>query len=95
VPEALARGYADVGLTQYHLISYWARTFPAHFELIPITGAERFPVKIGFARVTNPLRPRALKAFEEFFFARARDVYPRYDFARMSDEEYGASMALD
>jgi hypothetical protein len=52
-------------------------------------------VKIGFARVTNPLRPRALKAFEEFFFARARDVYPRYDFARMSDEEYGASMALD
>jgi len=95
VPEAIARGYADVGLTQYHLISYWVRTFPDHFELIPIVGAERFPVKIGSARVTNPLRPRALKAFEEFFFARARDMYPRYDFARMSDDEYGAPMSLD
>jgi hypothetical protein len=52
VPEALARDYADVGLTQYHLISYWARTFPNHFELVPITGAERFPSKIrsGHAR---------------------------------------------
>jgi hypothetical protein len=95
VPEALARGYADVGLTQYHLISYWVRTFPNHFELVPITGAERFPVRIGFARISGPLRPRALAAFEEFFFGRARDVYPRYDFARMSDEEYGAPMALD
>jgi hypothetical protein len=52
-------------------------------------------LKIGFARVTDPLRPRALKAFEDFFFGRARDVYPRYDFARMSDEEYGAPVALD
>jgi hypothetical protein len=95
VPEAVARGYADVGLTQYHLISYWVRTFPNHFELVPITGAERLPVSIGFARVTDPLRPRALKAFEELFFGRARDVYPRYDFARMTDEEYGAPMALD
>jgi hypothetical protein len=95
VPEMLARGYADVGLTQYHLISYWARTFPNHFELVPIAGAERFPVRIGFGRIANPLRARALSAFEEFFFARARDVYPRYDFARMSDDEYGAALALD
>ncbi len=95
LPEALARGYADVGLTQHHLISYWVRTFPSHFELVPITGAERFPLKIGFARVTDPLRPGALKAFEDFFLGRARDVYPRYDFARMSDEEYGAPMAVD
>src|SRR5215467_6580572 len=86
VPEALARGYADVGLTQYHLISYWARTFPNHFQLVPISGAERFPVSIGFAQIANPLRPRALKAFDEFFFSRARDVYPRYDFARTTDE---------
>jgi hypothetical protein len=95
VPEALARGYADVGLTQYHLISYWVRTFPNHFQLVPIAGAERFTLKIGFARVIDPPRPRALQAFEEFFFGRARDVYPRYDFARMSDEEFGALMALD
>ena len=95
VPEMLARGYADVGLTQYHLISYWTRIFPNHFELIPIAGAERFPVKIAFSRVIDPLRPRALKAFEEFFFSRARDVYPKYDFARMNDDEYGAALALD
>jgi hypothetical protein len=62
---------------------------------LKFTGAERFPVRIGFARIIDPLRPRALKAFDEFFFGRARDVYPRYDFARMTDEEYGASMALD
>ena len=95
VPEALARGYADVGLTQYHLISYWVRTFPNHFELVPIAGAERFPVRIGFARVVDPLRPRALAAFEQFFFDRAREVYPRYDFAQMSEEEFAAPMALD
>jgi hypothetical protein len=95
VPEMIARGYADVGLTQYHLISYWVRTFPNHFELVPIAGAERFPVKIAFGRVIRPLRPEAAKAFEEFFFSRARDVYPRYDFARMSDDEYGALLPLD
>ena len=95
VPEMLARGYADVGLTQYHLISYWTRTFPNHFELAPIAGAERFPAQIAFGRIINPLRPQALKAFEEFFFNRARDVYPRYDFARMTDDEYGAALALD
>ena len=43
----------------------------------------------------DPLRLRALRAFEEFFFGRARDVYPRYDFARMNDDEYGATLGLD
>ena len=52
-------------------------------------------MRIGFAQIIDPLRPRALKAFDEFFFGRARDVYPRYDFARMTDEEYGAPMTLD
>jgi len=94
VPEMIARGYADVGLTQYHLISYWVRTFPNHFELVPIAGAEQFPVKIAFGRVVRPLRPEAAKAFAEFFFSRARDVYPHYDFARMRDDEYGAPLAL-
>jgi Bacterial extracellular solute-binding protein len=94
-PEMVARGYADAALTQYHLVSYWTRIFPNHFELVPVSGAERFFVKIAFGRVVDPLRPRALKAFEEFFFGRARDVYPRYDFARMTDDEYGATLALD
>ena len=52
-------------------------------------------MKIAFGRVVDPLRARAAKAFEEFFFSRARDVYPSYDLARMSDEEYGAALALD
>jgi len=46
-------------------------------------------------QAVDPLRPRATKAFDEFFFSRARDVYPHYDFARMNDNEYGATVALD
>jgi hypothetical protein len=95
LPEMVARGYADVALTQYHLISYWTRIFPNHFALVPVSGAERFFVKIAFGRAVDPLRPRARMAFEEFFFSRARDVYPRYDFARMNDDEYAATLALD
>jgi len=95
VPEMIARGYADVGLTQYHLISFWVRTFPNHFELVPIEGAERFPVKIAFSRVIDPLRPRAREAFEEYFFARAREIYPKYDFTRLDDDEYGATLSID
>jgi hypothetical protein len=94
-PEMVARGYADVALTQYHLISYWTRIFPNHFELVPVSGADQFFVKIAFGRVIDPLRPRALKAFEEFFFNRAKDVYPRYDLAPMTGDEYGAALALD
>jgi hypothetical protein len=94
LPEMVARGYADVAFTQYHLISYWTRIFPRHFELVPVSGADRFFVNIAFGRVSDPLRPRALKAFEEFFFSRAKDVYPQYDFARMNDDEYGAILGL-
>lgn len=95
LPEMVARGYADVGLTQYHLISFWVRTFPNHFEMVPIAGAERFSVKIALGRVIDPMRPRAREAFEEFFFGRAREVYPKYDFTRMGDDEYGATLVLD
>jgi hypothetical protein len=95
LPEMVARGYADAAFTQYHLISYWTRIFPRHFELVPVSGAEQFFVKIAFGRVIDPLRLRALRAFDEFFFGRARDVYPRYDFARMNDDEYGAISRLD
>jgi hypothetical protein len=62
---------------------------------VPVPGAERFFTQIASASVADPLRPRALKAFEEFFFSRARDVYPRYDFARMTDDEFGATVTLD
>jgi hypothetical protein len=94
-PEMVARGYADVALTQYHLVSYWTRIFPNHFELVPVLGAERVFLEIAFARVIDPMRLLASRAFEEFFFSRARDVYPKYDFARMGDEESGATLRLD
>ena len=95
IPEMVARGYADVALTWYHLISYWTRIFPNRFALVPISGAERVFAAIAFGRVIDPLRPRALEAFDEFFFSRAKDVYPRYDFARMNDREYGTPMVLE
>jgi hypothetical protein len=80
LPEMVARSYADVAFTWHHLVSYWARIFPNHFELVAVPGAERFFTQIAFGRVIDPLRPRALKAFDEFFFSRARDVYPEYRF---------------
>ena len=95
LPEMVARGYADVAFTQYHLVSYWTRIFPRHFELVAVPGAEQFFVKIALAQAIDPLRPRAASAFEEFFFSRARDVYPKYDFARMDDGEFGATLPLD
>ena len=84
-----------IAFTWYHLVFYWARIFPNHFALVPVPGAEPFCARIAFGRVSHPLRPRAVQAFGEFFFSRAREVYPRYDFARMSDDEYGAPLALD
>jgi Bacterial extracellular solute-binding protein len=94
LPEMIARGYADVAFTWYHLVSYWARIFPNHFEFVALPGAEPFFTKIALARVNDPMRSDAVKAFDEFFFGRANDVYPRHDFAKMSDNEFGATLAL-
>jgi hypothetical protein len=94
LPEMVARSYADVAFTWYHLVSYWARIFPDRFERVAVSGAEPFFTQIAFARGVNPLRPRALKAFDEFFFSRARDVYPRNDFASMGEDEFGATLNL-
>jgi Bacterial extracellular solute-binding protein len=95
LPEMVARSYADLACTWYHLVTYWSRIFPDHFEAVPVSGADRFFTQIAFGRVVDPLRPCALKAFEEFFFSRAREVYPRYDFAPMNDDEFGAMLTLD
>ncbi|MBR1280289.1 substrate-binding domain-containing protein [Bradyrhizobium sp. AUGA SZCCT0283] len=95
LPEMIARGYADVAFTWYHLVSYWARIFSNQFEFVAVPGAEPFFTKIALGHVTDPLRPRAMRAFDEFFFSRARDVYPQYDFARMNDAEFGATLGLD
>jgi extracellular solute-binding protein len=94
LPEMIVRGYADLAFTWYHLVSYWARIFPNRFEFVAVAGAEPFFTKIALARVNNPMRSDAVKAFDEFFFGRAGAVYPRYDFARMSDNEFGATLEL-
>jgi hypothetical protein len=60
-----------------------------------LRGAEPFFTQTALAHVTDALRARAAKAFDEFFFSRARDVYPRYDFARMTENEFGATLGLD
>ena len=95
LPEMVARSYADVAFTWHHLVSYWARTFPDHFEAVAVPGTEPYFTQIALARAVDPLRPRALKAFEEFFFSRAKDVYPRYDFARMNDDEFATTLVLN
>jgi Bacterial extracellular solute-binding protein len=95
VPEMIARNYADVGFSPYHLVNYWVQSFPDLFELVPIEGSERFPNFEAFAQVADAPRPRARAAFTEFFFSHARDAYPKYGFAHMSDDEFGKTVALN
>ena len=95
LPEMVARNYADVAFTWHHLVSYWARIFPNHFEAVAVPGVEQFFTEIALARAVDPLRARALQAFDEFFFSRAREVYPRYDFVPMNNDEFGKTLVLD
>jgi hypothetical protein len=73
LPEMVARGYAPVAFTWYHLVAYWARIFPDQFEFVVVPGGEPFFTKIALCRVADPPRPRAMQAFDEFFFSRAKD----------------------
>jgi hypothetical protein len=95
LPEMVARSYADVAFTWHHLVSYWTRIFTKHFEVVAVAGTEPFFTEIALARVVDPLRARAVQAFDEFFFSRAREVYPRYEFVSMKDEEFGRALALN
>jgi accessory colonization factor AcfC len=95
LPEMVARSYADVAFTWHHLVSYWAKLFPNHFEMVAVPGAEPFFTEIALACALDPLRVRAMQAFTEFFFTRAKDVYPRYEFATMNNDEFGKKLALD
>jgi hypothetical protein len=42
----------------------------------------------------EPLRALAAKAFAEFFFTVAREIYPRYGFAVLGEDEFGAPLTL-
>lgn len=95
LPEMVARSYADVAFTWHHLVSYWARIFPNHFEVLTVPGADPFFTEIALARTVDSLRAHALQAFDEFFFMHAKEVYPRYEFAPMKNGEFGKTLALD
>src|SRR5262249_22551468 len=94
LPEMVARSYADVAFTWHHLVSYWARIFPNHFEVVAVAGTEPYFTEIALARAIDPPRMRALRAFDQFFFIHAKHVYPRYEFATMKDDEFGKTLLL-
>jgi phage tail protein X len=95
LPEMVARSYADVAFTWHHLVSYWARIFPNHFEVVAVAGAEPFFTEIALARAVDPLRARATEEELVKRLTRAREVYPRYDFAPMNNDEFGKTLVLD
>jgi accessory colonization factor AcfC len=95
VPQAVAQDYADVGLIFHHLARYYAAAYPRLYTVVAVPGAEQFSSTIAMAPTVNPLRAEAAKAFSEFFFEVARDVYPRYGFATMSEAEFGVTIRLE
>lgn len=95
VLQAIAIGKADVGIVVHHLARYFAETYPQHCAMVTVAGAERFSSTIALVPAADPLRAPAAQAFSEFFFGVAREVYPRYGFASMSDTEFGAMIRLD
>jgi hypothetical protein len=95
VLQAIAGRAADVGLIFHHLARYFAATYPKLCAMVMVPGAEKFSSTIAMAKTIDPLRVSATKAFSEFFLGLAREVYPRYGFAMMSEAEYGATISLE
>ena len=94
VPQAIAQHYADVGIIFHHLARYYAAAYPGLFALVTAPEAERFSSTIAMAFAVDPLRAPAAKAFSEFFFGVAREVYPPHGFATISEAEFGARIRL-
>jgi ABC-type molybdate transport system substrate-binding protein len=95
VLQAIATGNADVGVIFRHLAHYFANAYPELCAMLTVPGAERFASSLAMTTTSPPLRPRATGAFSEFFFGIAREVYPRYEFAPLSEPEFGAVIDLD
>jgi ABC-type molybdate transport system substrate-binding protein len=95
VLQAIATGNADVGVIFRHLAHYFANAYPELCAMLTVPGAERFASSLAMTTSSPPLRPRATGAFSEFFFGIAREVYPRYQFALLSESEFGAAIGLD
>jgi len=95
VLQAIANRDADVGIIVHHLARYFATTFPELCAMVGLPEAEKFSSSIAIVEAIDPLRAAAAKAFSEFFLVAAREIYPRYGFAMMSDAEFGAAILLD
>jgi hypothetical protein len=94
VLQAIATRHADAGIIFRHLAHYFAASYPELCAMVAVPGAEQFSSSLAMAMTSTPLRAQAAHAFSEFFFAIAREVYPRYEFAALSEAEFGASIAL-
>jgi hypothetical protein len=95
VLQAIAIGKADVGIIFHHLARYFAETYPQHCAIVSVPGAEKFSSTIALTAAVDLLRAQAALAFSEFFLGVAREVYPRYGFAAMSETEFGATIRLN
>ena len=88
--QAIATRCADVGVIFHHLARYFAAAYPQLCTMVAVPGADKFSSRIAMVSSLAPLRAQAAKAFSEFFFGVAREVYPRYGFAPLSEAEFGA-----
>jgi len=89
----IARNYADGSGSRLPPREYWvASSFPDLSKSF-LSRSERFANFEARAHVADPPRPRARAAFTEFFFSHARRV-SKYGFARMTDDEFGRTVAL-
>jgi hypothetical protein len=95
VLQAIASRYADVAIIFHHLARYSAEAYPQLCQMVTVREAENFSSTIAMALAVDPLRARAAKAFSEFFFKIAREVYPRYGFAAMGESEFGRTIRLE
>ena len=95
VLQAIAGRYADVGIIFHHLASYFAATYPELCALVIVAGAEKYSSTIAMGQTIDLLRVTAATAFSEFFLGVAREVYPRYGFARMTEAEFGLTIQLE
>jgi len=95
VLQAIATGHADAGVIFRHLAHYFSLAYPQLCAALTIPGAELYSSTIAMAQTSGPLRPQATQAFSEFFLSVAPTVYPKYQFARISEKEFGSPIALD
>ena len=95
VLQALATRRADVGIIFRHLAYYFSVAYPQLCAMVTIPGADAYSSTIAMAVTKPPLRPQAARAFSQFFLSVAPTVYPKYQFARLSETEFGSPIALD